>query len=108
MTEESAGLAEAEATGPPVLLLVAAGACVLVGALLLAVGSFGANVAGYVVASLLTIVLIGVYRRLDLIRRLSAGYRAVPQVRRVVPVLLVGAFVVAGVHVWAIATEVAS
>ena len=97
-----------EETGPPLVLLVAAGLCVVVGAALLVVGSFAANLAGYVVASLVTIVLIGIYRRTDLIRRLSPGYRPRPELRRVVPVVLLAAWVVAGVHVWAIATEVAS
>ncbi len=110
MTDQAVAVDEADAgpTGPPVVLLATAGACVLAGVALLLVGTFAANVAGYLVASLLTIVLVGVYRRVDLIRRLSPSYRPAPRVRRVVPVLLVLAFVVAGFHVWAIATEVAS
>ncbi|WCO65985.1 hypothetical protein PO878_15905 [Iamia majanohamensis] len=110
MTDVAAAPEEAETapSGPPLVLLALAGVCVAAGAGLLLVGTFAANVAGYLVASLLTIVLVGVYRRVDLIRRLSPGYRPAPAARRVVPVLLVAAFVVAGVHVWAIATEVAS
>lgn len=100
--------ADPDAVGPPITLLGVAAACVLIGAVLLFAGSFVANIAGYVVASLFTIVLVGIYRRVDLARRLAPGYRPVPRVRRVVPVVLVGAFLVAGVHVWAIATEVAS
>lgn len=102
------GRPDAATTGPPLLFLATAGACVLVGGGLLAIDTFTANVAGYLVASLLTILLVGLFRRVDLIRRLSAGYRPVAQVRRAITLLLVLAFVVAGVHVWAIATEVAS
>lgn len=99
---------DAVSVGPPVAVLAGAALCVLVGILLVFPGSFATHVAGYVASPMVAILLVGLYRRLDLRRRLSAGYRPNPAIARVIPVILVIAFVVAAVHVWAIATEVAS
>lgn len=99
---------EAGAIGPPIAVLAGAALCVLVGIVLVFPGSFATHVAGYVASPLVAILLVGLYRRLDLRRRLSAGYRPNPSIARVIPLILVVAFVVAAVHVWAIATEVAS
>ncbi|HMJ75800.1 MAG TPA: hypothetical protein VK507_07500 [Iamia sp.] len=94
--------------GPPVLVLVLAGLCVVTSAALVPLDDLGTHVLGYVAASVLAIVLVGLFRRFDLTRRLAPGYRARPGVGRLVTVLLLAAFAVAAVHVWAIATELAS
>jgi len=54
------------------------------------------------------ILAVGLFRRVDVQRRLSPGYRPSGLVGRLIPVLLVAAFLVTGAHVWAIATELAS
>lgn len=95
-------------TGPPVAILGGAALCVLVGVVLLVPGTFAAHVAGYVASPLVAILLVGLFRRVDLRRRLAPAYRPAPTVARAIPVILVVAFVVAALHVWAIATEVAS
>jgi hypothetical protein len=95
-------------TGPPLVVLFVAVVFVVVGAGLVPVDAFGVHVLGYVIASVLTIIAVGVYRRLDLLRRLAPQYRPRPGVRRVVPGLLVASFAVAALHVWAIATELAA
>lgn len=95
-------------TGPPVLFLLLAAAGLAVAVALSVVGGVGANIGGYVSSSILTVVLVGLYRRVDLTRRLRAGYQARPGVARVIPLLLVAAFALAGVHVWSLATEWAS
>ena len=94
--------------GPPVLFLLTAALCVVAGAALAPLDDFGAHVLGYVAASVLAIVLVGLFRRVDLTRRLAPGYHARAGVGRIVTVLLLAAFAVAAVHVWAIATELAS
>lgn len=100
--------AEGGATGPPLIILFLAVVCVIVGAGLVPIDDFGIHVMGYVISSIVTILAIGVFRRVDLGRRLSTQYRPRPALRRVVPVVLIASFVVAGLHVWAIATELAS
>jgi hypothetical protein len=95
-------------TGPPLLFLVLAALCVATGAGLVGQDELGAHVLGYLTASVLAIVLVGLFRRFDLSRRLAPGYRARRGVGRIVTVVMLAAFVVAGVHVWAIATELAS
>lgn len=95
-------------TGPPAAVLGFAGASVVAGAALLLTSALALHVLGYVLASLVTIVLVGIFRRVDLRLRLSRGYRPRAGHSRVIPVLLVGAFLVTAGHVWAIATELAS
>lgn len=95
-------------TGPPLVVLAVAGLSVAIGAALLLASSFPLNVVGYVLSSVVVILAVGVFRRVDRERRLSSGYRARPVTGRVIPVLLVLAFLVTAGHVWAIATELAS
>jgi hypothetical protein len=100
--------ADEGATGPPLAVLLLALLTVVLGAALMPLDAMAGHVAGYVAAPVLTILLVGVYRRADLARRLEAGYRARPGAGRLATVVLVAAFGVAAVHVWAIATELAS
>lgn len=97
-----------ETTGPPVVILAVAAIGILAGIALLLVGSLAANVAGYVLSSVVVILAVGLFRRVDLQRRLSSGYTPSTSAGRLIPLLLVAAFVVTGCHVWAIATELAS
>lgn len=98
----------ARPVGPPLALIGAGFASVLLS--LLAVGrtGIGVHVAGYVGGAVVPIVLVGVVRRTDLDRRRSPGYVA----RRFVPpallVLLLLSLLAAGLHVWPIATELAT
>ena len=104
---ESERGAEARA-GPPVLILALAALCVVTAAALITQDDMTAHVLGYVVASVLAIVLVGIFRRFDLSRRRAPGYHPRPGVGRVATVVLLAGFVVAGFHVWSIATELAS
>ncbi|HEX7131061.1 MAG TPA: hypothetical protein VF228_00715 [Iamia sp.] len=101
-------LAAGDRTGPPLLILGLAALCVGTGAALVGQEELSAHVLGYLTASVLAIVLVGLFRRFDLSRRLTPGYRARRGVGRVATALLLVAFVVSGIHVWAIATELAS
>lgn len=103
-------VAAADRTGPPFMFLGLAALCVAVGGALIPTpqAELGAHVIGYLTATVLAIVLVGLFRRFDLSRRLTPGYRPRPISGRLIPVLLVVAFAVAAVHVWAIATELAS
>ncbi len=94
--------------GPPVLLLLLAFASVLVSLPLIVLDGAPAHVVGYVTGALVPILLIGFFRRVDLDRRRSPGYRARGFVRPTLAVLAVSAVVAAGLHVWPIATELAS
>ena len=95
-------------TGPPVLILALAALCVATSGVLITQDAMTAHVLGYVVASILAILLVGMFRRFDLSRRREPGYRPQPNVGRLATVVLLAGFVVAGFHVWSIATELAS
>jgi hypothetical protein len=95
-------------TGPPLWILGLAALCVVVAAGLLVVGTFGAQVVGYLAASFVTILLVGAYRQTDFRRHLDPGYRPRPGTSRLISVVLVAAFLVAGLNVWGIATELAT
>jgi len=102
-----AGAAE-DRTGPPLVFLVLGALCVATGAALLGQQETAGHVVGYVASSVLVIVLVGLFRRFDLSRRITPGYRPRPGTGRLVTVLLLAAFAVSAVHVWSIATELAS
>jgi hypothetical protein len=95
-------------SGPPVMILALAALCVATAAALVPQDEMVAHVLGYVVASVLAIVLVGIFRRFDLSRRRAPGYHPRPGVGRLATVVLLAGFVVAGFHVWSIATEWAS
>jgi hypothetical protein len=98
----------ADPVGPPVVFLILGFASMLASLALGVVGGRQAHVGGYVLGALFPILIIGVFRRLDLARRRSPYY--VPQglVGLLVTVLGVGAVALAAVHIWAIATDLAS
>ena len=94
--------------GPPVVFLILGFACVVASAVLALVGGRQAHIGGYVLGSLVPILIIGVFRRLDLARRRSPFYEPLGLVSLIVPLLAGAAVVLAAVHVWAVATELAS
>ena len=92
---------------PPRRLLVVAAASVVIGAGLLLVDEFALHVVGYVLASFQTIGLLAAYTRIDAGRRLRAGYTPLRHGTRVTSALALAGVVIAAVHVWLIATELA-
>lgn len=104
----TAAAADSKQVGPPLLLVALGFLSVLVSLPLITADGIPAHVVGYVAGALIPILIIGVVRRVDLTRRRSPYY--VP--RSVLPpalvVLAIAAVVAAGLHVWPIATELAS
>ncbi|WP_421118734.1 hypothetical protein ACE2AJ_15400 [Aquihabitans daechungensis] len=94
--------------GPPLLLVALGYASVLASLPLLTADGIPAHVVGYVAGALIPILLIGFVRRVDLSRRRSPYYVAKPVLQPALVVLAVLAIVAAGLHVWPIATELAS
>lgn len=94
--------------GPPLLLLALGFASVLVSLPLVAADGIPAHVVGYVTGVLIPILIIGLVRRVDLDRRRSPYYVPRPIVQPALVTLAVAAVVAAGLHIWPIATELAS
>ncbi len=92
---------------PPRTLLSAALFCVGVSVALLAPAVFAVHLLGYVLSSFVTIGLVATYRRVDLERRGQVGYRAQPRLDLAATALAGGGVLVAALHVWWIATELA-
>jgi hypothetical protein len=80
-------------------------AAVLVSLPLVTLDGVPTHVAGYVIGSLVPILVLGFVRRADLDRRLDPRYRPNRLFGPAIGVLAVAAVVVAGLHVWPIATE---
>lgn len=99
---------KADKVGPPLLILGLGYASILVSLPLIAFDSVGAHVVGYVTGALIPILVIGFVRRIDLERRRSPYYEASKLLSPAIAVLGVAAVVAAGLHVWPIATELAS
>lgn len=81
---------------------------VIVSLPLLAGDGITAHGIGYLIGGLVPIVVVGIARRLDLERRRSPGYRPKSLFRLGALVLVPAAIVAAGLHIWPIATELAS
>jgi hypothetical protein len=94
--------------GPPLLLVALGYASVLVSLPLIAADGIPAHVVGYVTGALIPILLIGLVRRVDLGRRRSPYYVPRSALRPALVLLAILAVVAAGLHVWPIATELAS
>lgn len=92
---------------PPRELLLLAAASVVIGAALLVPAGVAVNVAGYVLSSFVTIGLLAAYQRVDVTRRNRPRYVADHRLRRLGPIVAVAGILVAAVHVWRIATELA-
>jgi len=100
--------ADAEAIGPPLFVLALGFLSVVVSLPLARLDGMAQHVVGYLVGGLVPIVVVGVARRLDLERRRSPKYQARTAFRLGSVALLVAAIVAAGIHLWPIATELAS
>ena len=94
--------------GPPLLLVALGFASVLVSLPLISADGIPAHVVGYVTGALIPILIIGIVRRVDLDRRRSPYYVAKGALQPALVVLAIGAVIAAGLHVWPIATELAS
>ena len=94
--------------GPPLLILGLAFLLVVASAVLLVVEGTTSHVVGYLVGSVVPLLLIGFFRRTDLDRRRSPFYVPSRVVRPALAVLAIAALVLAGLHVWPIATDIAS
>lgn len=112
-TKQSAGAdagtrAPATKVGPPLLILALGFASVLVSLPLILLDGIATHLVGYVTGALVPIIVIGLVRRIDLDRRRSPYYLPKPVFGAGLAVLAVLAIVAAGLHVWPIATELAS
>ncbi len=94
--------------GPPLLLLGLGYLSVLVSLPLVPLEPDLAHVLGYLTGALIPILLIGLVRRIDLDRRRSPTYLPRRAFGTALVVLAVLAVVAAGLHVWPIATGLAS
>lgn len=94
--------------GPPVGLLAAAAVSVAASLAMFPVTLLPFHVVGYLLASFVTISLVALYRASVQRRRRNPYYSPRPALRRGATLLLVLGTVVAGVHVWVIATHLAS
>ncbi len=94
--------------GPPILLLGLGFLSVLVSVPLIPVDSNALHVLGYVTGALVPILVIGLVRRSDIERRRSPYYEPVRLFGPALAVLAVVAVLAAGLHVWPVATGLAS
>lgn len=105
-TSETA--ATASRVGPPLLILGLGFASVFVSLPLILSEGVGAHVLGYGTGGLVPILVIGLVRRIDLERRRSPNYRSIGLLRPAIVTLAVLALVAALLHIWPLATELAS
>lgn len=92
---------------PPVHLLALGALAAVTGAALLTRPGLGSAVLGYLLASIVTIALIGSFRRVDLRRRQHPHYRPRPSLTRIAATVVVIGVLAAAAHTWTIATELA-
>ena len=97
-----------DVAGPPLLILALGFASVLVSLPLISAEGIAAHVVGYVAGALVPILVVGLVRRLDLERRRNPAYEARGFLRPASVALLLAALLAGAVHVWPIATELAS
>ena len=92
---------------PPLYLLVLGGASVALSAVLVLLPGLLAHVAGYLLASVVTISLVGNFHRIDLRRRQSPGYVSGGALGRWAGIVAGLGLIVAALHTWSIATALA-
>lgn len=99
---------DASTVGPPILLVALGFASVLVSLPLIALDGIPTHIVGYVTGVLIPILVIGLVRRVDLTRRRSPYYVPNKALQPALVVLAIASIIAAGLHVWPIATELAS
>ena len=99
--------AEVPTVGPPARYLMFATLCVVASAATLRSFGLGADVAGYVLGSIVTISFIGMFRRVDIQRRQSPFYAPRRMLTRYAGALAAIGVIVGALHAWSIATELA-
>lgn len=99
---------QSENVGPPLLILGLGFLSWLVSGVLIPLDADGAHVLGYGTGALIPIVITGLARRIDLDRRRSPFYVPRRAFGTGLVVLAVLAVVAAGLHVWPLATGLAS
>lgn len=92
---------------PPLNLLVLGVASVALSAALLPVSGMAPDIVGYLLASLVTISLVGLFHRTDLQRRQSPMYVSRGGLGRWAGAVALLGVVVAALHTWSIATALA-
>jgi chromate transport protein ChrA len=107
-TEETEEVEAEPRVGPPMLMLGLGFLSVLVSVPLVPTDSNVLHVLGYVAGALVPILMIGLIRRADLDRRRSPFYTPVRYFGPALAVLAVLAVLAAGLHVWPVATGLAS
>lgn len=111
---KSAGSASAPAdapirtVGPPLLILALGFVSFLVSLALLSADDRASHVIGYLTGAMVPIVVVGLVRRIDLERRRSPYYQVNRLLRPGLVALAVVAVVAAALHVWPLATDLAS
>lgn len=96
-------------TGPPLLIAAVGFASLLTSATLATLPrSVAIHILGYLTGAIIPILVIGIARRFDLERRRTSAYQPVAWFRHALLGLAVLALVAALVHVWQLATELAS
>ncbi len=99
--------ANVERVRPPASLLVIAAFCVGSSGTLLVLPGLLTHVVGYALGSVVTIALVGVFRRTDVQRRQHPLYLPRGALTRYAGVIVPLGLAVAAVHTWSIATELA-
>lgn len=99
---------DAPEVGPPLLILALGFASVLVSLPLMLADGLAAHIVGYVTGGLVPILVIGLVRRIDLDRRRSHSYVPASYLHPALAALAVLALVAAVLHIWPMATELAS
>lgn len=94
--------------GPPLAILGLGFVSMLVSLALIVSDGVGPHVLGYVTGGVVPILVIGLVRRIDLDRRRSPHYRSVGLLRPALGTLAVLAVAAALLHIWPLATELAS
>lgn len=93
-----------ERTGPPWPLLGAAALCVVASAALLVTTGTFVDLLGYLLAAVLAVSLVGLFRYVDGRRRGRASYRLSGVARTASIVILASCWVCASAHAWFLAT----
>ena len=94
--------------GPPLAVLAVGGVSVLLSYALLLLDTSSAHLVGWLLGSLVPILAIGYFRRMDLQRRRSSNYVGGQVKRWLPPAIAIAGVIAAGIHTWLVATQWAS